>query len=318
MNVKMNSTLYIKKDSKYKKYFVKKIKPNAILYLFLIPSIVYAIIFLYLPMYGVIISFKKFNPGLGISGSPWVGFMWFSNFFDSYIFWTLIKNTIKLSLYSFFAGMPIPIILAIAFQYCYSKTLKKIVQTVTYSPHFISVIVLVGMLMVFLSPRSGIVNVIIQALGGESINFMMDEKWFSHLYVWSGVWQNAGFSTIIYMAVLSNVSPELHEAAIVDGASKIRRVLYIDLPVIAPTFIILQILALGGMMSIGFEKVYIMQNSANTMVSEIISTYVYKLGIQESQFSYTAAIGLFNNVINLTLLMAANWMSRKVTKMSVI
>lgn len=321
-----NETLHIESDHNrirysklsFKAFMVKKIKPNIILYLFLIPAITYAIVFSYIPMYGVTIAFRNFNPGLGIMGSPWVGLQWFEKFFGSYILWTLIKNTLTLSLYSLFAGMPIPIILAIAFQYCYSKRFKRIVQTVTYAPHFISVVVLVGMVLLFLSPNSGIVNNVIKAMGGNPINFMMKEEWFSHIYVWSGIWQNAGFSTIIYMAVLSNASTELHEAAIVDGATKIKRVWYIDIPTILPTFAILQILALGGIMSVGFEKAYLMQNSANIMVSEIISTYVYTLGIGQAQFSYTASIGLFNNIINLILLLIANWISRRVTKLGVI
>lgn len=301
-----------------KYYYTKNIKPNLIIYLFLLPAVIYALIFMYYPIYGIQIAFRDFNPGLGITGSPWVGMKHFNHFFNSYILWRLLKNTLGLSLYSFLAGMPVPIILAIAFNYCYSNYFKKIVQTITYVPYFISMVVLVGMMMVFFSPNSGIVNTLIKMAGGEPVAFMTSEALFSHIYVWSGVWQGAGWSTIIYIATLAGVSPELHEAAIVDGASKFKRVLCIDMPVLMPTFVILQVMSLGHIMNVGFEKIYLMQNPGNAMVSEVISTYTYKLGVQNGEFSYTSAIGLFTNVINLVLLLVANYMSKKITEVGVI
>jgi putative aldouronate transport system permease protein len=304
--------------SPFRVWFRKKVIPNWILYLFLIPALIYAAIFWYAPMFGLVMSFQRYNPGLGFLKSPWVGLDNFERFFDSYMCWTLIRNTLVLSLYSFIAGLPIPIILAIVFQYCPHKRFVKTVQTVTYAPYFISVVVLVAMLTIFLSPRTGLINLAIKNMGVQPINFMSDSAWFRHIYVWSGVWQGAGWGSIIYTATLSGSDPQLHEAAIIDGASKWKRVWYIDLPVIAPTFIILQIMNVGHIMSVGFEKVYLMQNSANIMVSEIISTYSYSLGIKGGEVSYTTAIGLFNNVVNFILLLTANFISSKVSKISVM
>lgn len=301
-----------------KNFFDKKIKPNWILYVFLIPGIIYALIFMYYPIYGLTIAFKRFNPGLGITGSPWVGLMHFKRFFSAYNSWALIKNTFVLSFYSYLTSIPFPIILAIALNYCYHQRFKKLVQTITYAPHFISTVVVVSMLFVFLSPRNGMVNILLMKMGLEPIAFMMEESWFRHLFVASNVWQHTGFNAIIYMAVLAGVDPQLHEAAIVDGASKIKRVWHIDIPYMMPTFIILQILALGRIMNIGFEKVLLMQTAPNMNVSEIIATYVYRMGIQMGEFSYTTAVGLFNNLINLVLLLTANYIANKMSDVSVI
>lgn len=314
--VQANSVSELKAFSK--NWYVKKIKPNHILYIFLIPILVYAVIFWYAPMVGIIMSFQRYSPGLGMFKSPWVGFFHFQKFFESYMFWRLIKNTLVLSLYGFIAGMPIPIILAITFKYCESKRFVKVIQTAVYGPFFISTVVAVAMIMIFLSPRTGLINVIIESLGGNTISFMAKSEYFRHIYVWSDIWQGAGWGSIIYTAALAGSNPELHEAAIIDGASKIKRVFYIDLPVLAPTFIILQIFSVGNIMGIGYEKVFLMQNSANSMVSEIISTYQYTMGIRNGEFSYTTAIGLFNNLINFILLISANALSKKFTNRSVI
>lgn len=294
----------------------KKILPNYILYLFLVPSIVYLVLFVYWPIYGVQIAFKDFRAGLGIMGSPWVGFKHFERFFSSYLVWSLIKNTLILSIYHLLAGFPLSIVMAICLQYSFSKRFKKIVQTVTYAPHFISQVVMVGMMLVFLSPNSGIINTIIKALGGSSIYFMGKPDLFKHIYVWSGIWQQLGWSSIIYIAVLSNVNPELHEAAIVDGANKLKRMWYIDVPVLLPTAVIILVMDMGRIMSIGFEKVYLLQNDTNIMVSEIIATYTYKLGILNGQYSFTTAVGLFNNVVNLVLLIIVNSMAAKLSDTS--
>lgn len=297
----------------FKEYFRKRIKPNYIIYLLLVPALACIIVFNYWPMYGIQIAFKKYNVALGFFGSPWVGFEHFERFFGDYMFWRLLKNTLILSLYQFVVEMPVPIVLALCLHYSFNQRFKRISQTLTYAPHFISTVVIVGIMTVMLSPRYGIVNVLLDSLGFEKINFLVQPDYFRHLYVWSGVWQNAGFNSIIYMAVITNISIELHEAAIMDGASKFKRILHIDLPVLMPTFTVLNILALGRIMTLGFEKVYLMQNSANIMISEVISTYTYRLGIQGGEFSFTTAVGLFNNIINITLLLLANWISKRIT-----
>ena len=294
-----------------------RIKKNYVLYLFILPSLAYLLIFNYAPLYGIQIAFKNFSAGLGIWGSPWVGFDHFRRFFDSYLFWTLIKNTLTLSLYGLIAGFPIPIILALLLNYSPSTKLKKLVQTTTYAPHFISTVVMVGILMVFLSPRSGVINQFIKVFGGNPVLFMGRADLFSSIYVWSGVWQEAGWASIIYIAVLSNVDQEQHEAAIVDGANKLQRIWHIDLPAIIPTMVILLVLNVGRILSIGFEKAFLMQTDANLAASEIISTYVYKIGIQSAQYSYSTAIGLFNNVINVTILIMINKIAGKLTGSSV-
>ena len=281
------------------------------LYLLLLPTIVYAIIFLYVPMYGVIIAFKDFSPYDGILGSKWVDLKNFDRFFHSAMFWSLIKNTLSVTVYSLLAGFPIPIIFAVCLNYTTSPKYKKVVQTVTYAPHFISTVVLVGMLNVFLSTNFGIVNRLLTILGYEPIRFLTDPKLFRHLYVISGIWQNTGWGTIIYLSALSGVDPMIHEAAIVDGANKFKRIWYVDIPSILPTIVILLILRFGNLMGLGFEKVYLMQNSLNIANSEVIATYVYKVGLINADFSFSAAVSLFNNVLNLILLIVFNQISKK-------
>ncbi|WP_044482422.1 ABC transporter permease [Paenibacillus antibioticophila] len=293
-----------------------QIKRNYQLYLFLLPIILVYLVFKYYPMYGVQIAFKDFSPSQGVWGSEWVGFKHFIDFFDSYNFWTIITNTLSLSFLSLLFGFPAPIIIAIMLNQMLGKRYKKFIQTVIYAPHFISTVVLVGMLSVFLSPNSGIVNHIIALFGGEPILFMADEGWFRPLYILSGIWQETGFSTIIYLAALAGVNPELHEAAIMDGASKWKRVWYVDIPGILPTIVILLILALGNIMSIGFEKAFLMQNDLNYAASNIIPTYVYELGIQKAQYSFSTAVGLFNSVINIILIVTVNRIARKLTETS--
>lgn len=293
-----------------------RIKRDYELYLFLLPIIILYLIFKYYPMYGVQIAFKDFSPSQGIWGSEWVGFQHFKDFFDSYNFWTIIKNTLSLSFFSLLFGFPAPIIIAIMLNQMLGKSYKKFVQTVIYAPHFISTVVLVGMLNVFLSPNSGIVNHVIIWFGGDPILFMADEGWFRPLYILSGIWQETGFSTIIYLAALAGVNPELHEAAIMDGASKRKRVWYVDLPSILPTIVILLILSLGNIMSIGFEKAYLMQSDLNYATSNIIPTYVYEMGIQKAQYSFSTAIGLFNSFINIILIFTVNRIAKKLTETS--
>lgn len=293
-----------------------RIKRDYELYLFLVPIIIIYLVFKYYPMYGIQIAFKDFSPSQGIWGSDWVGFQHFIDFFNSYNFWTIMSNTLILSLLSLLFSFPAPIIIAIMLNQMLGKRYKKIVQTVIYAPHFISTVVLVGMLGVFLSPNSGIVNHIITWFGGEPIMFMADEGWFRPLYILSGIWQETGFATIIYLAALAGVNPELHEAATMDGASKWKRVWNVDIPSILPTIVILLILALGNIMSIGFEKAFLMQSDLNYGTSNIIPTYVYEMGIQKAQYSFSTAVGLFNSFINIILIVTVNRIAKKMTETS--
>jgi putative aldouronate transport system permease protein len=280
------------------------------LYLLLLPTLLFIGIFVYVPMYGQVIAFKDFKPFQGILGSRWVGLKHFYRFFNAPSFWTLVGNTAGLSVYQLAAGFPLPIVLALAMNIVRGKRFVKTVQIATYAPHFISTVVLVGMLSVFLSRDFGLVNHARQALGLERVFFLGTAELFPSLYVWSGVWQNAGWGSIIYLAALSAIDPELHEAAVVDGASMAQRVLHIDVPGILPTIVIMLILNTGRIMDVGFEKAYLMQNALNLDRSEIISTYVYKMGLLNAQYSFAAAVGLFNAVIDFVLLLAVNRLSK--------
>lgn len=295
---------------------MKSLRKNWDLYLLITPVLAYFIIFHYFPMYGLQIAFKNFAAVKGIWGSPWIGFDHFRRFFDSYYFWRLIKNTVGISLYELAVGFPAPLILALMINEVRHKTFRRFVQTVTYAPHFLSTVVLVGMVLMFLSPQKGIVNHIIAFFGGHSISFMTEPAWFKTIYVFSGVWQSAGWGSIIYLAALAGIDPGLHEAAIIDGASRLRRIWHINLPGILPTIVILLILNLGNVMSVGFEKVYLMQNSLNKESSDVIATYVYQSGILGAQYSFSAAIGLFNSVVNFALLVGVNYIARKVNDTS--
>lgn len=286
------------------------------LYLLCIPAMLYVFIFMYGPMYGVQIAFRDFTAKGGITGSTWVGLKHFIRFINTPSFYTMLRNTVVLNLYSLAAGFPIPIIIALLMNQCHNVRFKKTVQTVLYAPHFVSVVVLVGMLELFLSPRTGVVNHILAALGLDRIYFMGEARLFPHVYVWSGIWQNTGWGTIIYMAALSAINPELYEAARMDGANKSKIIRYVDIPSIAPTMITLFILNMGSFMSVGFQKAFLMQNPLNEPASEIIATYVYKIGLLNSQFSYSTAIGLFNTVINIVLLLVTNKISKKVSEIS--
>ena len=285
---------------------------NYQLYLMLLPGVIYIFIFNYIPIYGVQIAFRDYFASLGFLRSPWVGFENFRRFFSSPDMGMILYNTLFLSIYSLLVGFPIPIILSLLLNYSPSQKLKKMVQNITYAPHFISVVVLVGIMLVFFSP-SGAGSKIAAAFGVNSRLIMGTANYFPHIYVWSGIWQSMGWNSIIYLAVLAGVDPELHEAAIVDGANILHRIVHIDIPYLLPTAIILLVLSVGSVMNIGFEKVYLMQNSLNIMRSEVISTYVYKMGLLNSDYSYAAAVSLFNNVINFSLLVTVNQIARKLT-----
>ena len=291
---------------------------NYQLYLFLLLPLLYFIVFHYMPMYGAQIAFKDFNAAKGIFGSPWVGFKHFLRFFQSHQFGRVLRNTIGVSVYQLAVGFPVPIILALALNNCEFRRFKKLTQLVTYAPHFISTVVMVGIIIQFLSPRFGIVNVFFQLLGFEPVSFMGEPELFKSIYVFSGIWQNTGWNSIIFLAALSGIDPTLHEAAIVDGATKIQRNIHIDIPGILPTAIILLILNTGWIMNVGFQKVFLMQNALNLQASEVITTYVYKLGIASRipNYSYAASIGLFNSVVNLLLLVTVNSLARRTGKSS--
>ena len=286
------------------------------LYLLLLIPVAYILIFAYGPMAGLIIAFKKYNVRLGIFDSPWVGFDNFRKFFSSYKFPIIMKNTIVISLYSLVVTFPIPIIFALLLNCMNGRIYKKMIQTVTYIPYFISSVVMVGLIFQILDNRSGIYGAVYKMLTGTiGPNIFADGSLFKHIYVWSAVWQTTGYSAIIYIAALTNVDQSLHEAALIDGATRLQRVRYIDVPTILPTASIMLILAVGNIMNIGFEKVLLMQNNLNLNYSEIISTYVYKVGLASglNDFSLSTAISMFNSVINFILLIVANWGSKKLS-----
>ncbi|WP_248924036.1 ABC transporter permease [Paenibacillus hamazuiensis] len=295
---------------------LRRLRQDWRLYVLISPVIVYFIVFHYVPMYGIQIAFKHFIAVEGITGSPWAGFDHFRRFFNSYYFWRLLRNTLGISLYELAVSFPVPIILALMLNELRRELFKRFIQTVTYAPHFLSTVVIVGMMGLFLSPGGGLVNHVLQWFGIAPISFMTEPGWFKSIFVWSGVWQQMGWGSIIYLAALSGVDPQQHEAAIMDGASRMQRVLHVNIPAILPTVVILLILNMGSVMSVGFEKVYLMQNPKNIEASDVISTYVYQTGILGSQYSYAAAISLFNSVINFVLLVGVNAVARRVNETS--
>ena len=304
--------LYRKKSLKERFLF------NWQIYVFLLPAVTYLFIFEYMPMYGIIIAFKDFRPRLGILGSEWVGLRYFIRFFSLAAFRNILRNTLVLSFYSLAAGFPLPILLALTLNSVDFPRYKKIVQTVTYAPHFISIVVIVGMLNIFFAPSTGIVVNIMHffKITDQPLMILNDAVAFSHLYVWSGIWASLGWGSIIYLGALSGVDPALHESALVDGATKLQRIIHIDFPAIIPTIVILLILNCGSIMSVGFEKAFLMQRSMNISSSEVIATYVYKMGIRDGQFSFATAVGLFNSVVNFTVLVIVNKIARRVGETS--
>ncbi|MGB8454065.1 MAG: ABC transporter permease subunit [Anaerocolumna sp.] len=291
-------------------------KRNYILYLMILPVVAYYIIFAYVPMYGVQLAFKDYIARKGIWGSPFVGLEHFKRFFDNYNFALLIKNTIGISLYSLLVGFPIPIIFSLMLNYLKYEKLKKTVQMVSYAPYFISTVVMCGMLIIFLQSDTGIFNTLGGMFGLDSVDFLSRPKLFKSIYVWSGVWQGLGWSSIIYISALSGVDYQLHEAAIVDGATKLQRIWHVDLPSIKPTIVMLLILNMGQIMNVGFDKVFLLQNSLNFKASDVISTYVYRVGLINNDYGYSTAVGLFNSVINLFLVVSANKIAKKLTSES--
>ncbi|WP_274655471.1 ABC transporter permease [Paenibacillus humicola] len=298
------------------RHLFKRVLRNWELYLFIAPAFFYFLIFVYGPMYGIQIAFKNFIPVKGIIGSPWVGFDHFVRFFHSYYFWDLLWNTFSISLYGLAVGFPIPILLALAFNEVKDGFFKRAVQTVTYAPHFISIVVMAGMIISFLSPSTGLIPHAIKWLGIDTPDFLTDPRWFKTMYVLSDIWQGAGWGTIIFLAALSGVDPGLHEAAIIDGASRFQRVRHINFPALVPAMTILLILNMGTLLGVGYEKILLLQNPLNMESSDVISTYVYRSGLLDAQYSFSTAIGVFNSVVNAILLVLVNQIVRRTNESS--
>lgn len=304
-----------KKPKKKSSFKWKNVWKNWQLYLLIFPVIAYYIVFHYVPLYGVQIAFKDFISNLGIWDSPWVGWKHFERFFNSYYFERLIINTVLIGVLTLLISFPIPIIIALMLNEVQSLRYKKFVQTVLYAPHFLSTVVVVGMLLLFIKP-DGLVNQVIMLFGGTPSDFITRPEWFKPLYIISDVWQTMGWSSIIYIAALAAVDPAQLEAARIDGASRIQRIIHVNIPTILPTIIILFILNAGSVMAVGFEKVFLMQNSLNLSSSDVISTFVYRSGILDAQYSFSAAVGLFNSIINFILLVMVNRVAKKMSETS--
>ncbi|WP_405176130.1 ABC transporter permease [Paenibacillus sp. FSL H8-0261] len=295
----------------------KQIASNRYLYLMLLPTVLYFLIFEYKPMYGAIIAFKNFNPYLGITDSPWVGFKNFEKFFESYYFLRLLKNTFLMSFYSLIFIFPASLAFALLLNELRLKKLKSFLQTVSYLPHFISLIVICGMIIDFTKP-GGIINSLLLGIGliSEPIQFLILPEWFRTIYVGSGMWQSLGWNSIIYLAALSGINPSLYEAAVVDGAGRWKQLTNITLPGILPTVLILLILNVGTLLNVGWDKIILLYNPGTYVTADVISTFVYRRGVMEANYSFSAAVGLFNSIINFTLLVLANRISRKTTESS--
>lgn len=309
-------TNYIKiNDFKLRDTIKKDIKRNKLLYMMMVPVLAFYIIFHYVPMYGATIAFKDFSPASGILGSQWVGIKHFSNFFGSYHFSRVVKNTFNISIASLVFGFPAPIILALLINELKNKTFTKTVQTITYLPHFVSLVVIAGMIRDFTS-LNGVINDVITLLGGERTVLLSRPELFVPIYVISGIWQEVGWGSIIYLAALSGIDQEIYEASNVDGAGRWRQTLHITLPGILPTIVILLILKIGTLLSVGFEKIILLYNPATYSTADVISSFVYRRGLQNLDYSFSAAVGLFNSVINFSLLIASNYMSKKINETS--
>lgn len=293
----------------------RQIRNHWQLYVLLLLPLLYVIMFKYTPMYGILMGFKQYNPSKGIAGSPWVGLKWFQMFWESPQFTRLLGNTVTISLYSLIGNLIPPIILAIAVNEMRHKTVKKSVQLITYMPHFLSIVVITSILQQILS-NNGVVNNVLAALGFDKISFLGKPELFSHIYVWTGVWQNVGYNAIIYIAALAGISPELREAAEIDGANIWQRIWHIDLPGIMPTAVILLIMGTANVLNVGFEKIFLLQNDLNMRASDVISTYVYRVGLKNMEYSLATAIGLFQSGVSALVLCLVNWVSKKVTESS--
>lgn len=295
---------------------MKSVRKYWDLYLLLVPVAAYFILFQYLPMYGLQIAFKDYSPRKGYWGSPWVGFEHFIRFLSSYNFWQIMYNTVSISVLTLIFTFPLPIMLALLLNETRSKRFKGALQTITYTPHFLSTVVVVGMMVAFVSPSTGIINQLIRLFGGQPVYFMTKPEWFKPLYIISDIWKNTGWSSIIFVSALSNVDLGLYEAAKVDGANRRQRLFHITFPCLAPTMIIMLILSCGKIMGVGFEKIFLMQTDLTLGISQVISTYVYQQGIVQSQFSYATAVGIFDSLINFAVLLIVNRIAKKASDIS--
>lgn len=298
------------------KLTLEKIVKNRYLYLLFLPVFVWYILFCYVPMYGVIIAFKKFNIFTGIAQSPWAGFIYFEQFFKSVFFWRLIKNTLLISLYGLVFCFPAPILLALLFNELKDGPFKRTAQTISYLPHFVSTVIIVSMFVEFLSPRGGLINNLIALFGGERVYFLGNPKYFRMLYTLMDIWRSVGWGTIIYLAALTGIDPALYEAAVLDGCGRFRQALNVTLPSIAPTIVIMFIFRVGQLLSVGSESILLMYNPAIYETADVISTYVYRRGLVDNQYSFAAAVGLFNAVIGMALISVTNAVSRRVSETS--
>ena len=290
------------------------------LWAMILPALAYIIIFCYVPMYGIQLAFRKYDFSKGLTGGDWVGFKYFIQYFESPMFWTTLRNTFVISFFTLVCGFPAPILLALVVNSLRQKKLRRVVQTAVYMPYFISTVVMVAILQILLSPSTGVVSNLLKSLHiiPQSINLLGTPSAFVPVYVLSGIWQSAGWNSIIFIAALASVDGQLYDAAKVDGANRWQQVIHVELPAIVPTIVILLIMNMGRVLSVGFEKVFLMQNDLNLSVSEVISTYVFNIGVQSGQFSFGSAVGLFNTVINFAFLMIANMVSKKAADISLM
>ena len=297
-----------------RKSFRDVLRRDKYLVLMIIPAFMLFAVFSYLPMFGIVMSLQDFVPGRGFLGSRWVGLKWFKYFVSSVYFGRLLRNTVLLSVYSLLFGMPMTILFALLLNELRSRTFKRIVQTVTYLPYFISTVIMVSILQMLLSYPRGVVNSALSALGLTEINLFQEAGWFRTLYIGSGIWQGLGWNSILYLAALTSINPDLYEAAYMDGANRLQQMWHISLPGMMNTIVTMLILSLGGIFSVGYEKVYLMYNPVTMDQADVISTYVYRTGLESMRYSYASAIGLFNSVINFAVLLLANTLSRKITE----
>ena len=298
-----------------KKTTWKKIKKSKYLYLMMLIPIVYYVLFHYMPLYGVLISFKDYKVAKGVWGSPWVGFKWFEKFLTDEYFWKLVRNTLLLNIYGLLWGFPIPIALALMLNEVSSSGFKRIIQSVSYLPHFISTVVVCGMVMNFLS-LDGIINRFVAFLGFDKIKFMLMPEWFRTVFTASGIWQTCGWTSIIYLSALTAVDQEVLEAAMIDGTNRFQKIRYVTLPSIAPTISIMLIMQLGKLMSLGYEKIILLYNGSTYETADVISSYVYRRGILNNDFSYSTAVGLFQSVVGVLLLICSNTITKKLSENS--
>lgn len=314
-NTKLGISYLTVEIAEWGKKVMKDFIRNRYAYLMALPVVAYFIVFHYIPMYGAIIAFKDYSPLKGIWGSEWVGFKHFEDFFGSIYFWRLIRNTLLISLYSIIFGFPVPIIFALLLNEIRNSLFKRVVQTATYMPHFLSLVVVAGMIVNFTSV-DGLINDIIAALGGERIPFLMKPEYFRLIYVASGIWQEFGFQSIIYLAAITNIDPQLYEAARIDGANRWQQLKHITLPGILPTIVILFILRIGNIMNVGYEKIILLYNPATYETADVISTFVFRRGLIEFDYSFATAVGLFNSVVNFVVLIIANEIAKRLQETS--